>query len=108
MCAAHPGYAGVGMPGELHHFRGCQPTQSASEKSDSRGISDTINHTKTDKLLKEAPVTYLEFKLLIAKVKQPPENERLEGISGSILFALCIALAPCITITLMRISLAKQ
>ncbi|MEA5417444.1 hypothetical protein, partial [Synechococcus sp. BA-132 BA5] len=23
-CAAHPGYAGVGVPGELHHCRGRQ------------------------------------------------------------------------------------
>jgi hypothetical protein len=42
--------------------------QSISEKGDSRGIRDIVHRTKTDKLLKGAPVIYLEFKLLIAKV----------------------------------------
>jgi hypothetical protein len=64
-----------------------------------RTIRDTVHHTKTDKLLKGAPVIYLEFKLLVTKVKKLLENQHLEKDQGINPLAYCIALS------LMRITL---
>ena len=81
--------------------------QSVSEKGDSRAIWNAVHHTKPNKLLKGAPVIYLEFKLFNRKRKATPtlrlkscwSTSILKRISGSIL--LCPAL-------LMRITLVKQ
>jgi hypothetical protein len=65
-------------------------------------IWNAVHHTKTDKLFKRAPVIYLEFKFLIAKVKQLLENEHL------VKYQRIKPLAPCIALALMRITFVKQ
>jgi hypothetical protein len=51
--------------------------QSHPEGADCGGIWNAVHHAKPDKLLKEAFVIHLEFKLFVAEVEKLLENEHL-------------------------------
>jgi hypothetical protein len=71
----------------------------APGKGDCSTVRNSVHHAKGKKLLEGAPIIYLEFEFLVAKITMLLENEHLEHVQRIDPFAACIALA------LLRIAL---
>jgi hypothetical protein len=67
--------------------------ESLPAKGHCSRVRNIVHHSKANKLLEGAPVIYLEFKFVIAKIKKLLKNKHLEQDQRIYPFASCIALA---------------